>query len=233
MAPHILRDCKFFLGGHDLSGSLNRGKLDNGVNLVESTPFNVSSVRRTPGISKASLDIDGYFEAGDAIDDVLDGRVGSIEELLSVFPQDAVPGSIGYSFACLQAKLSRGGSYGEMFTINTQAKSSGPIVRGTLMEIGSKASTGNGTGRQLGAVSEGRRIYAIAHVLSGTGTLSIKLQSSSTQGGTYVDRATFVDLVGRGAQRVSADGPVTDEYWRIAWTVSGGPFDIVIAAGIL
>lgn len=234
MAPYILRDCKFYLGGYDLSGSLNRGKLDVSVNMLDSTPFNVSSVRRTPGISKASLDIDGYYEAGaELIDDILAERIGGAEELLSVFPQDALPGSIGYSFAALAAKLARSGSYGELFVINTQAQSSGVIVRGTLMEIGSKASTANGAGRQLGPVAAGKKVYAIAHVLSGSGTLGLRLQSGATLGGAYTDRATLGSMSGPGAQMVNAAGPVTDTYWRLAWTVSGGPFNIVAAAGIL
>lgn len=234
MAPYLLRDCRFFLGRYDLSGSLNRGRLEVGANLIDSTPFNVDSVRRTPGITKATLDIDGYYEAGDGmIDDALHGRVGGIEELLSVCPVDAVQGSTVYSFAALQAKLDRSGSYGELLVVNSQAQSSGPIVKGALMEIGAKTSTGNGTGRQLGAVPAAKRIYAIAHVLSGSGSLGLKLQSSATLGGTYTDRATFSNFTAPGAQRVSAEGPVADAYWRIAWTVSGGPFSAAVSAGIL
>ncbi|MFA5313223.1 MAG: hypothetical protein WC375_07925 [Methanomassiliicoccales archaeon] len=233
--PYLLRDCKFYGEGYDLSGSLNRGKLSIDVNILDTTPFNVSSTTKIAGMLKASLDFDGYYEAGSGlIDDILDSQIGAAEVPYSVYPNDAIAGSIGFSFAMLAERLARSGKYGDLLILNLNGQSSGPVFRQTLMELGSKSAGGNGTARQIGAVAAGQKAYGIVHVLSGSGTLGLKLQSSATAGGTYVDRATFTSLTGIGAQiAASAAGPITDTYWRFQWTVSDGPFSVIMGAGII
>ncbi len=235
MAVHVLRDCKFYCGAYDLSGSLNRAALNVTVDLKDSTPFNAESVRRTPGLVHGALDFDGYFEAGDGkIDTVLDELVGAAAVPFSVFPHQAAVGSTGFSFDVLIPSLARAGKYGELFALNVRGQSSGPVVRQTLLDIGTKSASGNGAGRPLGPVAEGRRAYAAVHVLSGAGTLGAVLQSSADAAFSSPTPRATLSFVGPGAQlKASATGPVTDTYWRFIWTVSGGPFSVVMGAGFV
>lgn len=236
MAPLILKDCKFYGGGFDLSGSLNRGKLDLSTDMKDATTFNQSSMVFRYGIRRAKLDFDGYWEADGSslIDDILDGHLEAESTVYSVFPVVAAVGDIGYSFASRISVLGRGGSFGDMAKVNAAGESSGPVVRQILMESGSKSAGGNGIGRQLGAVLDGQRTRGVVHVLSGSGTLGVVLQSDDNAGfASPTTRATFTNFSGAGAQIAeSADGPITDTYWRFVWTVSGGPFSVIMGAGI-
>lgn len=235
MSEFVLKDCKFYGGGYDLSGSLNRGKLELSTEIKDATPFGVSSIVNKAGIHKASLDFDGYYEAGSGlIDDVLDAHLETDGTVYSVFPEKAAVGDVGHSFNFIMGQLTRAGQYRELLKLNVTGEGSEPLIRQTLMELGTKSSGGNGTGRALGAVAAGQKARAVVHVLSGSGTLGVVLQSSADAGfSSPTTRATFTNFTGIGAQIAeSADGPITDTYWRFVWTVSGGPFSVVMGAGI-
>lgn len=122
------------------------------------------------------------------------------------------------------------------------ASSTGGIVRGTLIHPGSasRSSSSAGTGRQLGAVAAGKSLYAALHVLSVAGTstptLTVKVQSDDNSGFTSAtDRITFTDATAVGAQWSSVAGAITDDYWRISYTISGSSpvFAFAVTAGIL
>jgi len=235
MAGFILKDCKFYGGGYDLSGSLNRGKLELSTDMKDGTTFNQGSMVFKSGMRRAKLDFDGYYEAGTGlVDDILDAQLEAGEAVYSVFPEAATVGKTGYSFAMLLSQLARDGKYAELLKVNAAGEATGVIVNQTLMELGSKSAGGNGTYRQLGAVAAGQKVRGVVHVLSGSGTLGITLQSDDNSGfSSPTTRATFTNMTGIGAQIAeSVSGPITDTYWRFVWTVSGGPFTVVMGAGI-
>lgn len=120
--------------------------------------------------------------------------------------------------------------------------SSGGIVRGTLIHPGSasRTSSSTGTGRQLGAVVAGKSLYAALHVLSVAGTstptLTVKVQSDDNGSFTSAtDRITYTGATAVGSQWSSVAGAITDDYWRISYTISGtNPvFAFAVTAGIL
>jgi hypothetical protein len=114
------------------------------------------------------------------------------------------------------------------------------MVRGQIAHPPGTARTtsGTGTGLQLGAVAAGKRLYAAVHVLSvaGTGTPSITLrvESDDNSGFTSASTAlTFAAATAPGGQIIRSDGTaITDSYYRIGWTVTGGSPSFLFAAAL-
>ena len=128
-----------------------------------------------------------------------------------------------------------------MATWTGTAKSSWPLVRGTIAHPPGTARTasGTGTGLQLGAVPAGRRLYAALHVLSVAGTTpSITVTVESDDANTFASattRLTFDAATAAGGQVLRTTGDaITDTWFRVTWTISGTSpsFLFVVALGI-
>jgi hypothetical protein len=122
------------------------------------------------------------------------------------------------------------------------ASSTGPLVRGRLLHPATaRTSSSVGTGRQLGAVVAGKRLYASLHVLSASGTLptlDVKVQSDDNASFTSAtDRITFTQRTASATYDFgSVAGAITDDYWRITYTIGGTgtpTFAFIVTAGIL
>lgn len=121
--------------------------------------------------------------------------------------------------------------------------STGGVVRGRLIHPGSAARTSSSTGTayQLGAVVAGKSMYAALHVTAASGTtpsLTVKVQSDDNGSFTSAtDRITFTAETDATThyQWGSVAGAVTDDYWRISYTISGTnpSFSFAVTAGIL
>ena len=133
------------------------------------------------------------------------------------------------------------GPAGELAMAAVSLKSSGVIARGRLLHPGATARTSSstGTGRQLGAVAAGKSLYAALHVVEVSGTtpsLTVKVQSDDNSGFTSAtDLITATAATARTFQWSSVAGAITDDYWRITYTISGtGPsFKFAVTAGIV
>jgi hypothetical protein len=100
-----------------------------------------------------------------------------------------------------------------------------PLVRGTLTSVATVTASGNGTGFQLGPVAATQRVWAAVHFLTAGGTtpsITARVESDDNAGFTTpTTQITFTAATAKGGQFASLLGPVTDTYWRCAWTVSG------------
>lgn len=135
------------------------------------------------------------------------------------------------------------GAVGElaMGTISGSS-STGPVVRGKLLHPSNvdRTSSSTGTGRQLGAVSATQKVYAALHVISASGTsptLDVIVQSDDNAGFTSpTTRITFTQATGRTSQLSSLAGAITDDYWRVSYTIGGSAtptFAFAVTCGIL
>jgi hypothetical protein len=122
------------------------------------------------------------------------------------------------------------------------SSSTGPVVRGLLVHPSnvSRTSSSTGTGRQLGAVAAGKSMYAALHVISASGTnptLDVILQSDDNASFTSAtSRITFTQATGRTSQLSSVAGAITDDYWRVSYTIGGTntpTFAFAVTAGII
>jgi hypothetical protein len=239
MPISVFKDCYFYLDGYDLSGDHNEHRLKYSCNLIESTPFNADTKRRTPGLKDLSSSHNGFSEAGAGkVDEILFNRIGAAEKAASIYPTAMSLGDIGFGYKVLIAKLGHGAKIGELWKFSVDADGTGTLVRLTLMDKGAKTVSGNGAARNLGAVSSSQGVYAVAHVIAVAGTaptLNLTIESDDVEAFTTpITRLTFTQFTAIGAQLINAVGPITDAWWRAKWVIGGtGPsFTIVVGVGI-
>ena len=243
MATFVLTDGRLFLGGFDLSSHVQSMTLDLTADEVDVTPINSGGFRsKVAGLSDATLAANGFFEAGTDKPDALLG-VSAGAELIGTVSATSSAGDNAYFLKSRQFSYQIGGAIGDAmpFSINN-SNSSDRAVKGTIMvdDSANLTTTGNSTGRQLGAVAAGKSLFVAAHVVSISGTstptLALKVQSDDNSGFTSAtDRITLTNFTAVGAQYSSVAGAITDDYFRINYTISGTnpSFKCFITVGIV
>jgi hypothetical protein len=128
----------------------------------------------------------------------------------------------------LRTKATIWGSVGDVASWDAQAKGSWPLVRGQSMHPSGVPRTASGTGTsvQLGAVAAGQHMYCNLHVVSiagtSTPTLTVNIGSDNATGfPSSTARGAFAAKTAIGGESLRIAGPITDDWWRVTWTVSG------------
>ena len=240
MAKFVFNDGKLFLGGYDLSSHTTSVNLEINAEELDSTTINSGGfTEKLGGLKDSSLQIDGFYEAGANKPDALLGASIGSELIVSTVP-DAGVGNIAYFMKSKLFQYSIFGEIGEIapFSI-TKNQSGDKVVRGTIQLDSALTASGNSTGTQLGAVGATEKCYAAIHCYSVSGTssptITFKLQSDDNSSFTSpTDRITFTSITAIGADFQSVAGAITDQYWRLNFTISGTnpSFGIHAAIGI-
>lgn len=174
------------------------------------------------------------------LDEVLHGLIGTTAPL-SLLPAGSSYGSMGYAMSALELGYTPiQATHGELAMAEVSGVGDGVAVRGFCLHppATARTSSANGTATQVGAVSATQRMFASLHVttVSGTDTptLTVKVQSAATEGGSYTDRITFSNATAVGGQWSNVAGAVTDTWWRVTWTISGTnpSFEFAVVAGV-
>lgn len=251
-----LGNVRIYAGGLDLTGQSNKVGLAGGYDEADVTGFgDVAAdgwIWKTvqKGIGSGKLDVAGFHAAGDPsqVDNGLWATQGSVMPW-TVLPRmqgassaaAPTPGDLAWFLRAMQSTYALGDQVGNVAPYTAAASSSSPLVRGRLLHQPGMARTATGTGTavQLGAVPEGKAFYAGMHLLStadAAAALTVTVESDDDAGfATPTTRATFQAAQTVSGQSVMAAGPITDTYWRVTWTVSGGAapsFMFVVSAGI-
>lgn len=239
MAVLVLTDAVVLVNGADLSGYSNKLSVDVSVDELESTTFASAGWReKVGGLASHEFSIEGFWSAGSSAlpDDRLWADLGTVAAWTAT-PAAAV-GTVAYLGNVLDGTHVVGGEVGTLAPFAAKGTGSGRVIRGELMHSPGTArtATGSTTGVQIGALTSAQAMYAAVHVCSVAGTtptLVVKLQSASTQGGSYTDRITFTSANSVSSQLSSVAGAVTDTWWRVNYTITGtGPsFLFAVAAG--
>lgn len=228
MASYSFKDCKTYLGGYDLSGSLNQASLSYECETLDATTFGQTTRINQGGLLVAKAAVAGFWDAAttSAPDPAIQALIGTADLPCSMIPQGATIGNTAYLFRTLGAKYTLGAPIGDLLKYDVELPGSGGnpgLVRGNLLWSGS--ATGNQSGTtavQAGAIASGKSLYAALHVFSGDGDFTVKIQSDDNSGFTSAtDRVTFTQV--GTATAVSTEwktlaGAVTDTYWRIVST---------------
>ena len=241
MAVLVLTNGRMYAGGLNLSGQTNKMELE-----IEADELDVSSIQDSwdvtvLGRKRASLSAEGFWSAGTGAPDDLYALLGTSVPI-TVMP-DGADGSTGYSLQSLPVKYTPvdAGS-GDVMKFSLEAKGNvGRAVKGTVMhaDAAARTSTGNGVARQLGAVSASQRVYAALHVIEASGTLpTLDVVLASDDAGGFpssTSRIAFTQATGSTSEWKELAGPVTDDYWRIQYTIGGTSpsFKFVVLVAIL
>jgi hypothetical protein len=239
MAVHILNNSKLWLHSYDLSGEVNSIALDYGSEIQDNTSYGASTRAKLGGLKTVTLGCEGFLNP-DTIDSALFSNIGVADRPVSVAPENSTEGSDVFFFKSNSSEYSQGGAVGDVASFSVSAEATGDLVRGTIMVNGTKTASGTSTVRQLGAVSATQSVFASLHVLTVSGTsptLDVIVKSDNASGfSSPANKITFTQATAIGSQFSSQAGAITDDYWRIDWTVGGSDtptFAFVVNVGIL
>ncbi|MAH50254.1 hypothetical protein CMI37_30820 [Candidatus Pacearchaeota archaeon] len=124
-------------------------------------------------------------------------------------------------------------------TLNATWAGTDPIGDGVILERDTNiTSTVTGAAVQQGAVSSTQKIMCFLHVLSAAGgTLDVTIQSDNGAGfGSPTTRLTFSQVTTTaGAWVATANGAITDDYWRCVAAAGGGSpvYNIAVTFAII
>lgn len=239
MATQVLLTPKVWFGGYDLSADLSAAAFDGSTPAVDFTNFGSGGAYEgKPGIRKTAFSMAGFFNAIPT-DQQLQAALSLTAVPASFAPLTGAEGEAAYTMQCNLATYAPGALVGEAFKFSASGDGTGALVRGTILNNAARTTTGTGTIFQLGAVSATQGIYAAMHVTAvsgGSPTLAMILQSASTGGfGSPTTRLTFTSATGITSEWRQALGAITDQYWRLSWTIGGSTpsFTVVGVVGIL
>ena len=233
----ILRDQNILMGGYDLTTTANSVTVVGGRETQDVTVFTNQTRLYAAGLKTASIEAAGFYEA-DPYDAALFDELSLDAGTPFSVANGSSPGDSAYSLRSFLGDYKPfGNAVGDIAGYSAGAASSGDLVRGTLMLKSTVSASGQSTARQLGAVASGKKLYAILHVFSVDGTtptLDVIIRSDNGSGmSSPITRVTFDQLIDIGAQWVELDGPVTDDWWDVDYTLGGtGPefgFAVILA----
>ena len=233
MAENYVQGNKLYVAGNDRSSNWTAISLQIGRETIDWTKGSDTTRLMMPGLKMASLEVEGVT---DFADDGQDEDAAAFLDLTNApIIVCATPGSTsGDEGTFAYAMNAVAGSYTPMqnkigervnFTLSAQAASQ--VARGTIMHDGdtARSTTANGTARQLGAVSATQRVFACIQCLSASAgdTLDVLITSDALEAfGSPTTRFTFTQITTTGAyQWMELAGPITDDWWRVQWTVGG------------
>lgn len=244
MAAQYWQDMSILVGSIEMAGNAKVFDLKTDVAVLDTTPLSTTGWTTCIGGNKSGT-VNLEFMQDPAtlgVDDTLWPLLGTAGVPKSICTNSA-DGSVAYLLQSIPLSYTPvQGAPGDlaMGTISG-ASSTGPVVRGALLHPSNvtRSTTSTGTGRQLGAVVAGKSMYAALHVISASGTtpsLTVVLQSDDNAGFTTpTSRISFTAATGRTSQLSSVAGAITDDYWRVSYTISGTTpvFAFAVTAGII
>jgi len=246
MSKFVLSNVRLFAGGADLTTVNNQVQLQAEAESKDTTAFAASGGvwhEELSGIKSTTLTASGQWEAGDAskVDDDAFGNFGSVGAI-SVCPAGAADGALAWLTQYNRKQYQLFGQVGDVAPWSWQSMGSWPLVRGAALTgpttSGATAGTA-GTATQLGAVSSSQHVYIALHVfsVSGTSTPTLTVTVQSDNASNFPSAATVTTLTGAtaiGSQIVRVAGPITDDWFRISYAVTGTSpsFLFAVTAGI-
>ncbi len=241
MGTHVLTDPSIWVHDIAIHDVAHTVQLATSREAKDKTVFGHTARAYKPGLFTAGVSATGYADMT-----TYDSAVYAIHNNGTTTPISvagtSADGDTAYTLRGLNASLQPlGGQVGDMSALQLEAVGRGGVrpVRGTILHPETaRTSTGTGTGRQLGAVAAGSTVYGALHVFAASGTsptLDVVVQSDDNAGFTSpTTRLTFTQATGTTAEWQSADGAITDDYWRVSYTITGTSpsFTFAVVVGI-
>lgn len=243
MGKLILTNTRFFVDGVDLTGASNKVEVSAEIEAKETTVYTSGGWKEyVGGLGSSEWKASGFWEAGDPtfVDDATWANLGGVDTVTVVPDGGANVGDVAYLTQALTSSYTLLGDVGEVAPWQANLAGSWPLARGLVAHPPgtARSANGSGTGQQLGAVTAGKALYASLHVLSVAGTstptITARVESDDNSGFTSATtRLTFGAATAAGGQVLRTDGSaITDDWWRVAWTVSGSGLSFLFASAL-
>jgi len=236
MATYVQTNVGLYWGGYSLASSFNAIALNLGNSPQDDTVYGDTTVSNASGLSTVTLEAEGFWQS--TTDAVLQASLGS-NEVISVTPVDQSAGSpsIFSKYTTSSYNPIAKGEVGSMMGFSLSAEGRGEkSVSGEILVIPATYTTSSesSTNASIGAVSATQSVYSALHVTAASGTLDVIVESAPSNWSGEATRITHTQFTAVGAEMKSAAGAITDAYWRVKWTVSGGgSFDFISSLGII
>ena len=236
MATYVQTNVGLYWGGYSLASSFNAIALNLGNSPQDDTVYGDTTVSNASGLSTVTLEAEGFWQS--TTDAVLQASLGS-NEVISVTPVDQSAGSpsIFSKYTTSSYNPIAKGEVGSMMGFSLSAEGRGEkSVSGEILVIPATYTTSSesSTNASIGAVSATQSVYSALHVTAASGTLDVIVESAPSNWSGEATRITHTQFTAVGAEMKSAAGAITDAYWRVKWTISGGgSFDFISSLGII
>lgn len=240
MAKQVLTNVALWFGQYNIQSQSNAASVELSADEVDVTSYADDTHVNQGGLKTAVMSVSGFWDAATvtgAPDSKQFSDIGSAVPMTIAMAPTA--GEVSYFLNALHAQYNSSARIGEALGFQARAGARDKLIRGTLMESRVVTASGSGAARQLGQVTAAQRVYAILHVTSASGTtpsFTARLESDNGSGfPSATTRITFTAATAITSEFLSATGAITDDWWRIAWTVSGGSpsFTWAAAVGVL
>lgn len=240
MSAIVLGNQRIYMGQYEITPQMSAAALDYAAEMLDATTYGNTTRINTGGLKTGSIQVDGFIDyslTGDSLHD----SIGLADVPVSVIGLNGAEGDPAYLTRLALGKFQQGGAIGDLLKFQISGQSSDKIVRGSLLIKGNKTSSGNSTALELGAVASGKKMHSALHVLSKGGTsptLDVIIQSDATNAfsGSHTNRITFSQKTDVGYDYKTADGAITDTWWRVNYTIGGSAspqFNFVVLLGII
>ncbi len=255
--PIVLEDMRVWLGGYDISGSLNENHFTLARAENDDSRFGDTIEAKFPGRLQATLDHKGFYESlasgAGGVDEVI-GNARVLAGSRTTWPITICPpyapaaapaadGNVCYSILGAQSMYEIGGKHGDSLpyslkTLPRSQGSGGAVARQVIMlPKATYAATTTGTVQTLGLLGATQVLVGVLHVFAVTGgswVLTIESDDNAPFA-TPVVRQTFTAATAITRQAVILQGPVaTDTFWRAVLTQTGGTSCVAaVALGIV
>lgn len=233
MAVLSMNDAEIVAGPYRLTGRTNTVELELTSPNLDVTTFDSSGWSEfIGGIKSAAISVDGFYDADTLetgalrLDEQLFSELAGSSAPVMIAPQKA-DGSVAYVTGFTRGTLSMFGQIGDVAPFQSDMWGQGEVGRGFLLHPANTTETGNGTGtgQQLGAASASQSVVIAVNVTAMSGTspsLDITVESDDNAG--FSSAATVLNtgaITTASSSLTVVAGPVTDDYYRITWTLGG------------
>ena len=245
MAVHKLTDPRIYLAQFAVTTDHSSIRVSTTAEALDATKFGDTTRNSIGGLLSHTLDGEFYQSYGTSlIDDIVRAQVAVAGgTVYTITPEGGAVGEEAYFGQTLvTAHQPMGGTVGDVHkgTFSGVAANGYPCIKGQLFKAaGATTATGTSSAVQLGAVSASQRVYASLHVLSVSGTnptLDVVVESDDNGSMTSdTNRIVFTQATGLTSAFSSTAGAITDDYWRINYTIGGTStptFSFIVAIGI-
>lgn len=234
MAEHVLANGRLWLAELALAGKVNAVSCQYGAEVKDITTLSDLSRRRIGGLLSWGIQMNGNWDASD--DAIIIGNLTGLTSVPVTVCYSGTVGDVAFLGEALHADYSTGEQIGEVMPFSGGAEGNGPLARGVLMQNAARTATGSSTAQQIGALSATQRMLVAVHVpiVSGTlPTLDVTVESDDNSGFTSATtRATLSQMTAAGWRFSTISGAVTDDYWRLKFTIGGTSPSFTIAAAM-
>lgn len=239
MAEGVLTNAAIIIGAHNLSGDANALALNFEAEILDITKFGDDARRKIAGLRSNTFSLAGHWNGGDeALDDALFSKIALAGQPISFGGAGLADGARCFTAKALLGSYAPGAQVGEVFAFDAAGEADDDLGRGLVVANATAGSSSSSTGQQVGAIASGASLIANLHVTAASGsspTLDVVLESDDNSGFTSATtRGTFSQATGLTAEQLTVAGPVTDDYWRVTYTIGGSTpsFSFVVALGI-